>query len=164
MSVWVEIVIVVMILLLFYSHAPRERVSWNSHVDWIEMNSALSRSTWACELKYDDVDKKIRNNTSRSTWACELKSILKVLILLSLRSRSTWACELKFQIKGNEKKKPSHAPRERVSWNQGALTAEPPPKVTLHVSVWVEMQNVLSADNSVIVTLHVSVWVEIKER
>ena len=58
-----------------------------------------------------------------------------------------------------------HAPRERVSWNfstkkSGKRTA----KVTLHVSVWVEIS--VSEDGTVVanVTLHVSVWVEIFDK
>ena len=65
--------------LVHRSHAPRERVSWNilchasffSHVVtlhvsvWVEIIVteffgvvSLSRSTWACELKYDNVKKR----------------------------------------------------------------------------------------------------------
>ena len=56
----------------------------------------------------------------------------------------------------------SHAPRERVSWNwywnEFILWRG---KVTLHVSVWVEIWNVFLQMISKKVTLHVSVWVEI---
>ena len=54
-----------------------------------------------------------------------------------------------------------HAPRERVSWNSpeaiGAIAAQ----VTLHVSVWVEIQHTIILLKATSVTLHVSVWVEI---
>ena len=55
----------------------------------------------------------------------------------------------------------SHAPRERVSWNDkydiyGALYL-----VTLHVSVWVEITSSYPSVMIRKVTLHVSVWVEI---
>ena len=63
--------------------------------------------------------------------------------LFVIGSRSTWACELK-------------------SWNYATiLNGE---RVTLHVSVWVEMYNRLVAVDGNYVTLHVSVWVEIWQR
>ena len=120
-------------------HAPRERVSWNAfaqrsrllenvtlHVSvWVEItiypnNTGydLSRSTWACELKFFQLAKTQICFTSRSTWACELKWKKIVATLQLYKSRSTWACELKF----------SHW----VINTQCVL-------VTLHVSVWVEM-------------------------
>ena len=56
----------------------------------------------------------------------------------------------------------SHAPRERVSWNiwkeYGKVNLG---VVTLHVSVWVEIDFDLSKVGYKVVTLHVSVWVEI---
>ena len=72
-SVWVEIPLSELESLIAAGHAPRERVSWNEkgvdadgnaivtlHVSvWVEIlsmidiaYSVLSRSTWACELKY----------------------------------------------------------------------------------------------------------------
>ena len=33
-------------------HAPRERVSWNSFRNVFHFSIIMSRSTWACELKY----------------------------------------------------------------------------------------------------------------
>ena len=80
-SVWVEIQKFVANSWLFSSHAPRERVSWNVntifvifiypvtlHVSvWVEISlnawertkGAESRSTWACELKFDDYEMEI---------------------------------------------------------------------------------------------------------
>ena len=77
----------------------------------------------------------------------------------------------------------SHAPRERVSWNEMKNLENRTDYVTLHVSVWVEIETTFAnqvADAShaprervswnrwyrrlcgrCIVTLHVSVWVEI---
>ena len=102
-------------------HAPRERVSWNLeiirrrfckrvtlHVSvWVEICNFLlcevfrqSRSTWACELKYGNIHQNMFSFLSRSTWACELKSPRLPVI--------TTTC-------------PSHAPRERVSWNASVL-------------------------------------------
>ena len=54
-----------------------------------------------------------------------------------------------------------HAPRERVSWNGKVTTGEDGNAVTLHVSVWVEIEEVNYYGKNTNVTLHVSVWVEI---
>ena len=78
----------------------------------------MSRSTWACELKWCNRDKELRPVSSRSTWACELKLMAAAVAI------KTW----------------SHAPRERVSWNQCDANYLFGYKVTLHVSVWVEMK------------------------
>ena len=79
---------------------------------------------------------------------------------LGVQSRSTWACELKYQLCERQLPNSSHAPRERVSWNSpeaiGAIAAQ----VTLHVSVWVEIQRFTGYRKGKCVTLHVSVWVE----
>ena len=76
-------------------HAPRERVSWNRFVEQRQSCEVRSRSTWACELKFDFL--YIFNKVKKS--------------------RSTWACELKSRRKNAHQKRNSHAPRERVSWN-----------------------------------------------
>ncbi len=98
-------------------HAPRERVSWNP----------VWAITWHCV------------STSRSTWACELKWKICTQSFKTLRSRSTWACELKWStgLAGDSHK--SHAPRERVSWNWLSAMTLGTFRVTLHVSVWVEI-------------------------
>ena len=142
---------------------------------------------------------------SRSTWACELKFICLLLMMRLTLSRSTWACELKYCVLENVCKYICHAPRERVSWNRCYLAADclrwrhaPRERVswnersaaivdfqpwsrstwacelklsvssadrlyirvTLHVSVWVEIFARLFALFARQVTLHVSVWVE----
>ena len=143
------------------SHAPRERVSWNSkelyraqsdfvtlHVSvWVEMSSsrsvsrlARSRSTWACELKCDTSVPALWRSWSRSTWACELKWTKKSRNSQRIWSRSTWACELKCLA---------------IHAHDGGC------HVTLHVSVWVEIGFLFSTIFVRLVTLHVSVWVEI---
>ena len=103
--------------------------------------------------------------------------------LCTLWSRSTWACELKLYTGDSAGGEARHAPRERVSWNDKIISNTKKYKVTLHVSVWVEMLRrklqdfhqwsrstwaceLKCAINDVIftepmVTLHVSVWVEI---
>ena len=78
-------------------------------------------------------------------------------------SRSTWACELKYLSFSIKKGGVSHAPRERVSWNHKSATYNQENEVTLHVSVWVEMNKLASLMLKYLVTLHVSVWVEIWE-
>ena len=77
----------------------------------------MSRSTWACELKLNG------NYVYGRTWEVTLHvsvwvEITAIIdIFKTLLSRSTWACELKYcQYKYYITIK-SHAPRERVSWN-----------------------------------------------
>ena len=120
---------------------------------------------------------------SRSTWACELKWHCDIWTCEKRQSRSTWACELKSSLLSIFAVSSRHAPRERVSWNseyQKKIKAE---GVTLHVSVWVEILKQIFYFHHVEsrstwacelkfnpvseflgykkVTLHVSVWVEI---
>ena len=99
-----------------------------------------SRSTWACELKYFGHLSTPNWVQSRSTWACELKSMPLSGKRNMQRSRSTWACELKSPLFSHCLCYACHAPRERVSWNWEYLRPSPAnQRVTLHVSVWVEM-------------------------
>ena len=128
-------------MILMLSHAPRERVSWNNRTNFVSCNVATSRSTWACELKLLDLMRY------RHLW----------------KSRSTWACELKFGIYISLSKNSSHAPRERVSWNLRYALTIWTNWVTLHVSVWVEIQRFVDMGKRSYVTLHVSVWVEISQ-
>ena len=80
---------------------------------------------------------------SRSTWACELKfKDLSIWVNALMTSRSTWACELKSFYSDRETKITRHAPRERVSWNVQILFDFCHCQVTLHVSVWVEIVSV----------------------
>ena len=58
-----------------FSHAPRERVSWNTLSNDILKTRTMSRSTWACELKYIHGSCGHTSPWSRSTWACELKLV-----------------------------------------------------------------------------------------
>ena len=99
-------------------HAPRERVSWNRKglKDCAQISVTLHVSVWV-EI-YFLLTHGI-SFTSRSTWACELKSIWSRQTLEEKPSRSTWACELKCK---------NHVPRTY------------PQNVTLHVSVWVEIE------------------------
>ena len=159
-SVWVEMKTLLIWASRFWSHAPRERVSWN----------CLSRQY----IFYYIVTLHV------SVW---VEIHVYVTILWYFRSRSTWACELKFPVWPLLSEYSSHAPRERVSWNVFMSFNSPLLNVTLHVSVWVEMLHFRyhNTDKSHAprervswnfqfdpcclsipkVTLHVSVWVEI---
>ena len=76
-------------------HAPRERVSWNKIQDvrCKALRVTLHVSVWVEIEKF--------GHASRAHW-----------------SRSTWACELKCKNMENPSNTRSHAPRERVSWNE----------------------------------------------
>ena len=140
MSVWVEI---------GSSSQNSKRLRVTLHVSvWVEIRtekgwhrSLGSRSTWACELKYAVKWVILPIGGSRSTWACELKWLFVTATAILLKSRSTWACELKWRLS---------ATRCWYIW------------VTLHVSVWVEMNPRQKLFKLRFVTLHVSVWVEMK--
>ena len=144
----------------------------------------MSRSTWACELKYYTFVYTYFRYMSRSTWACELKfytvlwpaiallvtlhvsvwvemTRLRLLLTMAM-SRSTWACELKLFIVYIPELSVRHAPRERVSWNIpknsctiGEIGHAPRERVSWNAFIF------LSCDCCILVTLHVSVWVEI---
>ena len=98
------------------SHAPRERVSWNvklsgySEVPYV----TLHVSVWV-EIHIIYLFSFLR--LSRSTWACELKWSSIAVFNCDCASRSTWACELKCMVCNANPRVTSHAPRERVSWN-----------------------------------------------
>ena len=107
-------------IVMLYRHAPRERVSWNCTCRRRSVRRgghaprervSWNATRWLCCGLHP---------TSRSTWACELKCTLETLYIISLNG---------------------HAPRERVSWNEKSNAHSKKKSVTLHVSVWVEMQN-----------------------
>ena len=166
------------------SHAPRERVSWNStlsgkernkpvtlHVSvWVEILNrkgvimcfmvTLHVSVWV-EMRYLSISSVML--VSRSTWACELKFNVRWNYVIISMSRSTWACELKYGCLCHAQSFCGHAPRERVSWNSAVEVCNSaaaghaprervswnrpwwhlwrPIRVTLHVSVWVEIHH-----------------------
>ena len=120
-------------------HAPRERVSWNAVLVTLDNEVIESRSTWACELKlslvYNPIENYCHAPRERVSWNFALRARCQIEEM----SRSTWACELKLDKYGNLISDTSHAPRERVSWNSAHWSNRNHWKVTLHVSVWVEM-------------------------
>ena len=134
---------------------------------WVEIDSfsvnfelSKSRSTWACELKYAKSHYLRSKVESRSTWACELKLSLRLCWIVltghAPRERVSWNLLSLAQL-GLDRR---HAPRERVSWNFLNTSFWREKCVTLHVSVWVEIEFEIKHINLPLVTLHVSVWVE----
>ena len=143
-------------------HAPRERVSWNIGFVQAFLNLRSSRSTWACELKWQNVNRK-RNWKShapreRVSWNRQQFQIHNFFRSHAPRERVSWNTE----VVTSPHMERGHAPRERVSWNKNPplLRTQFAP-VTLHVSVWVEMLWAELLNEWATVTLHVSVWVEI---
>ena len=136
---------------------------------WVEIESyrnaiyaTQSRSTWACELKLYTVEIDPETIGSRSTWACELKSALFTASHIALQvtlhvsvwveifslqihsycrtSRSTWACELKSRWSASAtasmESRSTWACELKWTWSHRLCYAV---CVTLHVSVWVEI-------------------------
>ena len=153
-------------------------------IDWIVKicKPKLSRSTWACELKWQCKRCAVKCLShaprERVSWNFRVATFLTIILvtlhvsvwveikinickICKYSSRSTWACELKCQVFRCFCQTHSHAPRERVSWNFFKSRFSVFVWVTLHVSVWVEIIFIYSAVKLSIVTLHVSVWVEI---
>ena len=141
-------------------HAPRERVSWNAqnqdknlcknvtlHVSvWVEIyvlseksDWNKSRSTWACELKLMvDMSKGYvwcHAPRERVSWNSHVWNSFKDSICHAPRERVSW----NLYIEKNHGNSVGHAPRERVSWNDVVYLAFKSVRVTLHVSVWVEI-------------------------
>ena len=164
MSVWVEILIAGTLSFGIASHAPRERVSWNILEEKEKNSSAGSRSTWACELKSAIlfITILVSNVTLHVSVWVEITFIFQMRV--NLASRSTWACELKSPRTASPRCAAGHAPRERVSWNfrryniwQDTSSHAPRERVSWNGFALHTMQ-------ASRVTLHVSVWVEIKAR
>ena len=146
----------------YQGHAPRERVSWNTKTR-LNFNTqslvTLHVSVW---VEIFVSGKGFCFLVSRSTWACELKFINFYRICLVIRSRSTWACELKYAINTlfySYSMVTLHVSVwVEILWN---VLLKCTNAVTLHVSVWVEITRSLWNVSLCRVTLHVSVWVEI---
>ena len=141
-------------------HAPRERVSWNMkykavasavkvtlHVSvWVEMvyltlkkSVLLSRSTWACELKWKICTQSFKTlchaPRERVSWNSSISSnIFAMSVTLHV---SVWVEIITFSYFNQSARR--HAPRERVSWNRRYRPCKNRYAVTLHVSVWVEI-------------------------
>ena len=123
---------------------------------------------------------------SRSTWACELKFGSSWCFVGRRRHAPRERVSWNINVVICQREITSHAPRERVSWNVEERSRINLAGVTLHVSVWVEIclsevRITLSLSRSTwacelkflstftqtflhYVTLHVSVWVEMLTR
>ena len=144
-------------------HAPRERVSWNAFKQpyLLRRGVTLHVSVWV-EIHHSVLLFYRHTVTLHVSVWVEINGVGKTSIID--RSRSTWACELKCPCGYPHTPLICHAPRERVSWNSAStrcVTTEL--HVTLHVSVWVEIELFMCCLGNGIVTLHVSVWVEMKK-
>ena len=142
------------------SHAPRERVSWNFLLIWylIPLYVTLHVSVWVEIVK---TTLPVTNNQVTLHVSVWVEISLSSPPFSTTASRSTWACELKCSSMVSGRFSHGHAPRERVSWNAYGEGSTYPYKVTLHVSVWVEIWQLVPVAKPLYVTLHVSVWVEI---
>ena len=123
-----------------FSHAPRERVSWNAMpafavVFWCG-HAPRERVSWNCQERKCSWCSGVTLHVSVWVEICFQRGrIDSVLVTLHV---SVWV-EIDF-----------------CSVNSVVL------RVTLHVSVWVEMISVSVISAVYSVTLHVSVWVEIQ--
>ena len=159
MSVWVEI-------FPFWWLSERQSVTLHVSV-WVEISSSvrleminlvtLHVSVWV-EIWVMSVKRTQDPVTLHvSVW---VEILIPKSILPQHLSRSTWACELKCGNIHQNMFSFCHAPRERVSWNFLMILLPFQIFVTLHVSVWVEINKVRREHSKYPVTLHVSVWVE----
>ena len=164
-------------------HAPRERVSWNTHPLWLEKNIQWSRSTWACELKYIYKEKYGDSGRhaprERVSWNLPvLPSFWALIVTLHVSvwvemlfwgaKKHFWLVTLHVSVWVEMLSSLSvlNLPMSRSTWacelkccnvqQQGYRQ-----DVTLHVSVWVEILFLWATYGAERVTLHVSVWVEI---
>ena len=141
-------------------HAPRERVSWN-RPERLRRGAPLVTlhvSVWVEIIHADQRDLYTEVTLHVSVW---VEIYFLSVVCIFFLSRSTWACELKFLHFLNKEVHLRHAPRERVSWNLCLFLYKCCNRVTLHVSVWVEIFCETKYGALQKVTLHVSVWVEI---
>ena len=138
---------------------------------WVEMLtkkiqsvSAVSSSSWGCELKYpfqedyiqyhshpprEDVSwnkvvakSAMTEPTSSSSWGCELKYIRLPVTAWHTASSSSWGCELKYNSLPLLRTGSSHPPREDVSWNIIPFLSCAQVAVILLVRMWVEIRTV----------------------
>ena len=107
----------VMIRKKYPSHAPRERVSWNflswNSFQWDYSHAPRERVSWNNQ---DSRGERVAYVTLHVSVWVEIFCLLHKSFMGG--SRSTWACELKFDKSDSFINDTSHAPRERVSWNE----------------------------------------------
>ena len=137
-SVWVEI-------LCQHSCCNASQVTLHVSV-WVEIAipaqpvwSNMSRSTWACELKFGRTENSIRNRRHAP------------------RERVSWNCPYCGDSANENVTLHVSVWVEIFSFDLSDISSI----VTLHVSVWVEILYYMEWHYQTKVTLHVSVWVEI---
>ena len=141
-SVWVEIPLTNLTFTSSPGHAPRERVSWNA-IFQCTGYCYQSRSTWACELKWFNFMCSISHSPVTLHVSVWVEILCRFFLCRGfLRSRSTWACELKFEMKDTEEEEAE----SRSTWacelkSESDMKMVLLSRVTLHVSVWVEISN-----------------------
>ena len=127
------------VLSMIQSHAPRERVSWNTPIPrfYFWTHVTLHVSVWV-EIK--PISEPIATPMVTLHVSVWVEIHMYVTIFRYFGSRSTWACELKSAKVSKGITAAGHAPRERVSWNNLHFCEWHLHFVTLHVSVWVEIK------------------------
>ena len=121
-------------------HAPRERVSWNFQIDHLEyiLQVTLHVSVWVEIFLFEAAIAVATRHAPRErvSWNVDALPSSPVVTCHAPRERVSWNSKLK-RISLFVK---CHAPRERVSWNRACRpSCYLWCKVTLHVSVWVEI-------------------------
>ena len=176
-SVWVEIDSSPVPEVNNTGHAPRERVSWNLMWDVRDSVGQTSRSTWACELKFHECGKLCwafrHAPRERVSWNWIYSRIPTPKPCHAPRERVSWNkcrpdCRTDLKCHAPRERvswnhlahtkhyvKLCHAPRERVSWNSQDNGKSEMQAVTLHVSVWVEIQRYI---HGLATTLSRSTW------
>ena len=76
-----------------------------------------SSSSWGCELKCSVSFPKSSSFVSSSSWGCELKYVCQIQVRPVLSSSSSWGCELKYNRTVLCLLLSCHPLREDVSWN-----------------------------------------------
>ena len=143
------------------SHAPRERVSWNGNcldIFWTTWLVTLHVSVWVEIWNWDINQKNWKSHAPRErvSWNTIHSTNKPLPTSHAPRERVSWNI-LDYKAVNTLN---SHAPRERVSWNLCTQHSRLVDSVTLHVSVWVEINLKWAFALTLFVTLHVSVWVE----
>ena len=121
-------------------HAPRERVSWNYIVVYGRLTSLChaprERVSWNGILNAKKERTVCHAPRERVSWNFQMLLVFFPFRSHAPRERVSWNCKVKLKLIVLS----GHAPRERVSWNVSNHYLLSNLLVTLHVSVWVEMQ------------------------
>ena len=121
-------------------HAPRERVSWNLRT-WKtaltkeECHAPRERVSWNLSSIMRDRDNTGHAPRERVSWNTNILVSFINHSSHAPRERVSW----NLNISRAAIQLSRHAPRERVSWNDTPIQYTCFRRVTLHVSVWVEI-------------------------